>query len=354
MGNNISSDEKTPKNITQPKYIIQNGLIYFLNEEDQTAGVAGIDSANGDIFIPRSVKCGEHEFIVTRIMNSSFQNSNSIKSVQFPPDSQIKIIEDCAFKGSSLEKITIPNEVIRICDGAFAECFFLKKFETLKNSQLQTIEEYAFAYSSITSISLPSSAINIGGGIGCLTHYLSDIKIIQNNVQNFKIYNDEFIIGKSDAKTDEFDVLVFCRRDIKTVTIPSFIKQIGPFSFCQSLIENIFIPPHVIEISKGAFYHCYDIKNIEIPDDSNLKIIGPYAFYNILINKIRIPKSVTNIGANAFEVCYKLQLVEIPADSELQIIGKYAFAGCSFRSFLIPPHLKEIDYKVFEKSTIKL
>lgn len=68
---------------------MKNGLIYLLNEEDQTAGVAGNDSADCKIFIQRSATCGEYEFIVTRFMSHSFQDSNSIKTVQFPPDSQI-------------------------------------------------------------------------------------------------------------------------------------------------------------------------------------------------------------------------------------------------------------------------
>ncbi len=68
---------------------MKNGLINLLNEEDQTAGVTGNDSEDGKIFIQRSAIYGEHEFIVTRFMSHSFQGSNSIKSVQFQPDSQI-------------------------------------------------------------------------------------------------------------------------------------------------------------------------------------------------------------------------------------------------------------------------
>ena len=44
-------------------------------------------------------------------------------------------------------------------------------------------------------------------------------------------YDNNFILGKSNQKSEIFDILVFARRDIVNAIIPSFIKQIGPYSF---------------------------------------------------------------------------------------------------------------------------
>lgn len=95
------------ENIKQPKSVRQNGLITLLNEEDQTAGVIGNDSSSGDIFIPKSVKYENQEFVVKKIMRKSLNNSDSINSVQFASDSDFNIIENEAFSNSSIKSITI-------------------------------------------------------------------------------------------------------------------------------------------------------------------------------------------------------------------------------------------------------
>lgn len=79
------------------------------------------------------------------------------------------------------------------------------------------------------------------------------------NSQYYKKYegNEKLMVGKSDISKDEFDVIIFADRDIQTVKIPSYIKQ----------------------ISGGAFCGCEKLKVIEIPPDSKLQIIGEYAFH---------------------------------------------------------------------------
>ena len=77
----------------------------------------------------------------------------------------------------------------------------------------------------------------------------------------FTYYDDQFILGKTDPKSDEFDVLLFARRDIKVANIPSFIKRIGPCAFgkCRKLEEVNFFPDSELEKNKFNALNFYTI-----------------------------------------------------------------------------------------------
>lgn len=71
--------------------------------------------------------------------------------------------------------------------------------------------------------------------------------ILPNN-KHFMNIDNKFVIEKSDKSSDEYDTLIFVRRDIKACTIPSFIKKIAPYAFSESLIESIFVPSQIERI----------------------------------------------------------------------------------------------------------
>lgn len=74
--------------------------------------------------------------------------------------------------------------------------------------------------------------------------------------KNIIYYYDKFIIGKSDLKSDNYDILYFSRRDIKTANIPSFIKR----------------------IASNAFEGCYYLRQIEFDENLELVEIDDYIF----------------------------------------------------------------------------
>ena len=270
-----------------------------------------------------------------------------------------------------IETAILPDFIKQIGQLAFNECKKLKSVEIPENSKLQIIENKAFCQSSIENISLPSNLIELKNGWCYDPSNLNEIKINQNN-QYFQYYQNDFILGKSNPKSDIFDVLVFARRDIKTAIIPSFIKQIGPYAFnnCQNLqnvkipekselqiigqgafnystIESISIASHVSEICEDAFSMCFKLKKVEIPFDSELKIIGNGSFYQTLINYIFIPKSVTIIKKEAFSCCKKLANVKIQDNSQLNTIENNAFSHSSLKSIDLPNQISQIDDEAF-------
>ena len=139
---------------------------------------------------------------------------------------------------------------------------------------------------------------------------------------------------------------------LKDYQIPEGIKEIGEFSFARSGLTSISIPEGVKSIGYGAFYHCDDLADVEIP--STVTEIEPSAFaetkwiknrgsdranpftvvgdgiliaYGGMGSQIRIPDGVKQIGAEAFKGNTRITGVILP--SSVTVIGEDAFAGCS-------------------------
>ena len=161
-------------------------------------------------------------------------------------------------------------------------------------------------------------------------------------------------------------------KNLKTVTIPNTIEEIGAQAFykCVSL-EEITLPASLKKIDRRAFYGCSSLKKIVIPDGC---LVGEEAFADCIsvtelifegrwsaekkcfanlvkleslnlsgfssnwmnvegafqgctgLTSIEIPNSVTQIGGEAFSGCTGLTSIEIP-NSVTQIDGG-AFSGC--------------------------
>lgn len=191
--------------------------------------------------------------------------------------------------------------------------------------------------------------------------------IIDPNNPRYKIYENNFIIGKSSTDQENYDILVFCVRNIEIAKIPDFIEIIGSYAFnsCQLLkrieftnnsklriieknafdkssIDFLFIPPTLIRIGSCAFYYCENLQRIEIADNSELCSIGEYAFANSSIENFKITHNIEYIGKNAFSDCNKLQNIEFPVDCKLNTIEKDTFFGTLIKSILIPPSVVEL------------
>lgn len=234
-------------NKSETEIIKQNSLIFKLNEEVKKASVIGNDQAIGDIFIPQTINYKSQDYIVTSISAKAFENSKTIISVSFPSDSKVDTIEKDAFLSSTIEKLLIPSSITDLQEGFCRE-----------------------------------------------TPKLTKIAIMPNNKQ-FIYIDNKMIVGKSDINKEEYDNLLFVRRDAESIIIPTFIKKIGRYSFSEGKIVNLSIPPQVIEICEGAFYNCHDLQHVEISSDSQLKTIETLSFLKTSIESIQIPSSVSNL-----------------------------------------------------------
>ena len=82
----------------------------------------------------------------------------------------------------------------------------------------------------------------------------------------------------------------------------------------------------LISISSSAFYNCWSLTNIFMPN--SVTLINNYAFHNCVgLTYITIPKSVTSIGERTFQSCSGLNSITIP--NSVTSIGDMAFYKCS-------------------------
>ena len=248
----IESDQSSQESFKQ---ISIDGIRYSLNDKDNTAIITENRLLTRDIFIPRSVKYESTEYIITSIQQSAFANCNLTITFKFASDSEVRTIEEKAFSDSTIQYLEIPASVTDLKDGWCYEANELKQV------------------------------------------------IVNENNPRYKNYDNDIVIGKTTIDSANYDLLVFCNRNIEALTIPNFIKTICPFSF-----EN-----------------CMQLQSVVIPSDSQLRTIDDYAFKSTKIASFEIPCHLNKIGQYAFFNCDELQSIEIPADSELQTIGGFAF-----------------------------
>ena len=82
----------------------------------------------------------------------------------------------------------------------------------------------------------------------------------------------------------------------------------------------------VTSIGFDAFYRCYDLTSVEIPN--SVTSIGEFAFYECTgLTSVVIPNSVTYIGRSAFYGCSSLTSIEIP--NLMTYIDDATFKYCS-------------------------
>ena len=81
---------------------------------------------------------------------------------------------------------------------------------------------------------------------------LTKVSIATKN-ENFIYLDNKMFLGKTDTKSDEYDVIIFARRDVKNVEIPSFINKNASFAFSESQIESISFPKNLKNFQRSIF-----------------------------------------------------------------------------------------------------
>jgi len=121
------------------------------------------------------------------------------------------------------------------------------------------------------------------------------------------------------------------------------------FAECTNL-KTITFPDTIKEIGKSAFQDCSLLENVILPH--NISIIGEQAFQNCSsIQEITIPSTVSKISTRAFYGCSSLS--ELTLNEGLQEISYYAFSNTTaLKNITIPASTTTIGYKAFYGSGI--
>ena len=134
---------------------------------------------------------------------------------------------------------------------------------------------------------------------------------------------------------------------LTAINVPDGVTSIGngAFMYCTSL-TSINIPDGVTSIGIGVFQSCYSLTSINIPD--GVTSIGSSEFQNCYsLTAINVPDGVTSIGNGAFYNCFSLTSINIP--DGVTSIGGNAFYNCySLTAINVPDGVTSIGSSEFQ------
>lgn len=232
-----------------------------LNKDHHTASLIKSPSADKSVFIPKTI---EHEGEIYRIT----------------------LLGRFAFSNSKTKYITIPED-----------------------SYITTIEYHSFYCSKVKEIQIPSNLETLQSGWIGNNEVLTKIDISPQN-KNFSYIDNRVLYGKINKKSESFDAIYFCRRDLTQITIPSCIKLITSESFFRTQLNSISFEQNssLEKIEKDSFCFNKSLKNLILP--SSLKEIGDEAFYGCeIITSILVLSEDIKLSSGCFCRCNNLTFI---------------------------------------------
>lgn len=157
----------------------------------------------------------------------------------------------------------------------------------------------------------------------------------------------------------------------KIVHVPDGVEVLEFLSFANNeTAEEIYLPDSVVNISRGAFTMCKELRRLHLPKKltaipremcfscdkleqvdipSSVATIDSGAFiFCSALKEIEIPEGVTQICDLAFYMCDRLERVKLP--ESLRIIESYAFKGCSaLEEIELPKNLRILNDHAFDR-----
>ena len=156
-----------------------------------------------------------------------------------------------------------------------------------------------------------------------------------------------------------------------TVLLPTTVKVIPYYAFgmCENLKEILIPDDSNLEvIQRSAFYRC-GLKKINL-ENSKVRELGQQCFQECLFEHITLPETLVKIGNNVFWNCEELISVGIPASLEelgescflecislkvldlsntkVEVIPQTCFAASGVETVIFPQGLKRLNDSVFE------
>lgn len=204
---------------------------------------------------------------------------------------------------SSATSISIPDTVKVIGIRTFENCKGITKI-TIPSS-VEKIDEYAFnGCSSLSNIQFEGNIYDISdkafNGTAWLNNKPDGVIYIGTLAYALKGSSNECYIKSGTTH------IKFGGMDCRTIHIPATVKEILPYAFANTRVENIYFSEGTEPLIIGdyAFSGCGNIKYLNFPE--RLSKIGNYAFSSTPFSGVTIPNSVTDLGEGAFSNCRNL------------------------------------------------
>ena len=294
-------------------YVWVDGILYAVKDGNATV-IKPHRYDVTDVVIPSSITYKDVVYSVTTIGKDAFYACTKLESVTIP-DSVTTIGESAFSWCYNLESVTIPDSVTTIDEAAFSCCYDLTSI--IIPDSVTSIGSYTFnGCYDLTSIIIPDSVTTVGYNA---FYNCTRLVIYCESKSKPSAWDADWASGSDyygnriicpvvwDCNNNEiatdgkiYAVIDGVRYSLKDncATVERQARNIAEANI-PSLVVYKDAVYSVTTICDSAFYDCYNLTNITIPD--SVTTIGEYAFYNCTnLTSIIIPDSVTYIGECAF------------------------------------------------------
>ena len=248
-----------------------NGTLFFDIEEDR-AVLTDYEGEDSKLKVPDKVE-GK---TVTEIGDAAFSGCSDLTEIDLP--ASLKVIGINAFERAGLEEVEIPDGVEKIGRGAFAE-------------------------SGLKTVKLPDSLQSIGKIPFSRCVNLTEISISADNPY---YRTKDGVLYTADGKT----LIQYPSAKGTQYSVEDGTETISYGAFAEAPLQQIHFPQTLKVIENDAFYECYTLESLELPD--SLESIGDLAFgkmrlFGGLLQPeemahfgLRLGPNVRHIGTDAF------------------------------------------------------
>lgn len=372
----------------------------------------------------------------------AFTNCTGLEQISIPPTVTsigVEAFKDCA----NLKDITIPPETVNIDESAFDGCYQL----TIHYEKGSVAEEYAKAFyerqkdmpgyvaatpmpkpsdiiQSIIAMPTPDPApqetpvptlapveegvvlgisqivgnkatlfmdntkLQVFGGEGTqsggegesapeigVTEQPSQGNAVEGAIPKYRIVDGKIVADQAYYRSGNLESMI----------LPEGIVEIGQLAFARSSVTSVALPQGVEHISYGAFYHCSQLAQVELPE--SVMCVEPKAFEHSLwvdsfltggtddnendsaaagdflvtggvlvayrgdASQVTIPEGVRVIAGEVFQNHTEIEKVVLP--DSLLVIGEGAFQDCTgLKDIVIGKNVAEIKDRAFLGNTV--
>lgn len=153
--------------------------------------------------------------------------------------------------------------------------------------------------------------------------------------------------GKTVTKIGD-EAFAYCE-NLKQVTIPDTITEIGENAFADSGLTSVEIPASVKTIGKQAFSNCDSLERVVMRSDAEC---GYSVFYSCgSLEEFVFPDNMQTLNLGFFADCYAYRNIILP--DSLTFIDSQAFRSyyTNTRNMYVPPSVTEIHEDAFYDTT---
>lgn len=240
----------------------------------------------------------------------------------------VKEIEDQAFSGTAITKITIPSTIEKIGTAAFSYNSSLTEVVFAEGSVIDKISWGAFAYClNLKSFTVPSSVKTVDGMAfyGC---------------ENLKAVN--FSAGLERINREAFSEC----KNLTSINFPDGLISIGAAAFydCRA-IENVILPDGMRDTEEPSL----DEEGNQMEDGNPVTIktpaLGAIAFFGCTNLKLAVlGEGITAISEGLFGNCTALETLYLPSTLR-EVKGTYSTGSALYgHAFYNALSLKEVYF----------